>query len=110
MPAVRVRELAGAVASGARTVDLKDYADQGVALQDLRNGQLNGVLVIPPDFSRRALSSNQPHVALISDNTDNFVAATLSASLAMCQPSPVSRAWSRRRPPSGRGGGRPGGC
>ena len=53
MPAVRVRELAGAVASGARTVDLKDYADPGVALQDLRNGQLNGVLVIPPDFSQR---------------------------------------------------------
>src|SRR5678809_418908 len=68
MPAVRVRELAGAVASGARTVDLKDYADPGVALQDLRNGQLNGVLVIPPDFSRRSLSSNQPRVALISDN------------------------------------------
>ena len=81
MPAVRVRELAGAVASGARTVDLKDYADQGVALQDLRNGQLNGVLVIPPDFSRRALSSNQPHVALISDNTDNFVSATLAGTM-----------------------------
>ena len=81
MPAVRVRELAGAVASGARTVDLKDYADPGVALQDLRNGQLNGVLVIPPDFSRRSLSSNQPRVALISDNTDNFVSATLAGTM-----------------------------
>src|SRR5689334_10921222 len=78
MPAVRVRELAGAVASGARTVDLTDYPDPGVALKDLRNGQLNGVLVIPPDFSRRSLSSNQPRVALISDNTDNFVSATLA--------------------------------
>jgi len=81
MPAVRVRELAGAVASGARTVDLKDYAAPGVALQDLRNGQLNGVLVIPPDFSRRSLSSNQPRVALISDNTDNFVSATLAGTM-----------------------------
>ena len=81
MPAVRIRELAGAVASGARTVDLMDYADSGVALKDLRNGQLNGVLVIPPDFSRRSLSSNQPRVALISDNTDNFVSATLAGTM-----------------------------
>ena len=29
VPAVRVRELAGAVASGARTIDTVDYADQG---------------------------------------------------------------------------------
>jgi len=81
MPAVRVRELAGAVASGARTVDLMDYADPGVALADLRNGLVNGVLVIPPDFSRRSLSSNQPRVALISDNTDNFVSATMAGAM-----------------------------
>jgi len=78
-PAVRVRELANAVSSGARTVDLVDYADPGVALTDLRNGRVNGVLTIPPDFSRRALSKNQPRVALISDNTDNFVAASMAA-------------------------------
>lgn len=81
LPAVRIRELAGAVASGARTVDLIDYADPGVALTDLRNGRVNGVLTIPPDFSRRSLSKNQPRVALISDNTDNFVSATLAATM-----------------------------
>ena len=81
MPAVRVRELAGAVASGARTLDLIDYADPGVALTDLRNGRVNGVLTIPPDFSRRILSKNQPRVALISDNTDNFVSATLAGTM-----------------------------
>ena len=51
--AVRVRELASAVSSGARTLDLVDYADPGTALTDLRNGRVNGVLTIPPDFSRR---------------------------------------------------------
>ena len=81
MPAVRVRELAGAVSAGARTVDLMDYADSGAALQDLRNGLVNGVLIIPPDFSRRSLSSNQPRVALISDNTDNFVSATMAGTM-----------------------------
>ena len=41
------------MASGARTFDLLDYADSGQALADLRNGVVNGVLTIPPDFSRR---------------------------------------------------------
>jgi len=81
MPAVRVRELAGAVASGARTLDLIDYTDPGVALTDLRNGRVNGVLTIPPDFSRRALSKNEPKIALISDNTDNFVSASMAGTM-----------------------------
>src|SRR5438477_8874789 len=41
VPAVRVRELASAVASGARTIDTVEYADQGRALADLRNGGIN---------------------------------------------------------------------
>ena len=45
---------------------------------DLRNGRVNGVLTIPPDFSRRVLAKNEPRVALIEDNTDNFVSATLA--------------------------------
>src|SRR5712671_4067358 len=81
LPAVRVRELAGAVAGGARTFDTVQYADQGRALDDLRNGRINGVLTIPPEFSRRVLQKNEPHVALIEDNTDNFVSATLVGSM-----------------------------
>jgi ABC-2 type transport system permease protein len=82
VPAVRIRELATAVASGNHTFDLVDYADQGRALADLRNGVVNGVLTIPPDFSRRVIGRNQPRVALIADNTDSFVSATLSSTMA----------------------------
>jgi ABC-2 type transport system permease protein len=81
VPAIRIRELAGAVASGAHTVDLIEYVDPGVALADLRNGLVNGVLTIPPDFSQRSLSGNAPRVALISDNTDNFVSAALAGTV-----------------------------
>src|SRR5437870_8426271 len=56
VPAVRIREMAGAVAGGARTFDTVEYFDAGRALEDLRNGRINGVLTIPPDFSRRVLS------------------------------------------------------
>src|SRR5205814_953702 len=77
LPAVKIRELSGAVASGARTFDTVEYADQGEALADLRNGRINGVVTIPPDFSRRVLQKSQPRIALIEDNTDNFASATL---------------------------------
>jgi ABC-2 type transport system permease protein len=82
VPALKIRELAGAAASGAQTLDLSSYADQGEALRDLRNGVVNGVLTIPPDYSRRALMKNEPRVALISDNTDNVVAVALTGALS----------------------------
>ncbi len=81
LPAVRVRELASAAASGAHTIDVVSYSDPGQALLDLRNGRVNGVLTIPPDFSRRVLARDNPRVALIEDNTDNFVSASLAATM-----------------------------
>ncbi len=77
--AVKVRELCGAIAANARTFETVEYADSGEALADLRDGRINGVLTIPPQFSRRVLEKDDPRVALIEDNTDNFVAATLGA-------------------------------
>jgi ABC-2 type transport system permease protein len=82
VPAVRIRELAGAAASGAKVIDITQYGDQGSALTDLRNGRINGVLTIPPDFSRRVLSHTEPKIALIADNTDTVVASSLSATLS----------------------------
>jgi ABC-2 type transport system permease protein len=81
VPAVKLRELCGAVAANAGTFETIEYSDPGAAMTDLRNGKINGVLTIPPDFSRRDLAKNQPRVALIEDNTDNFVSATLAASI-----------------------------
>jgi ABC-2 type transport system permease protein len=82
LPAVRIRELAGAVQSGNHVLDVVDYGDPGHALTDLRDGRVNGVLTIPPDFSRRVLSRNEPKVALIADNTDSFVSNALAATMA----------------------------
>src|SRR3954470_7076743 len=82
LPAVRIRELAGAIQSGNRVLDLVDYGDPGRALSDLRDGRVNGVLTIPPDFSRRTLARNQPKVALIADNTDSFVSNALAATMS----------------------------
>src|ERR1700750_1257916 len=81
VPGVRVRERASAASSGAHTIDVFDYADQGRAIDDLRNGRVNGVLTIPTDFSRRVLAKNEQHVALIEDNTDGFVSVALAGTM-----------------------------
>ncbi len=96
LSAVQVRELCNAVASGARTFDTIQYSNEGEALADLRNGHINGVLIIPPEFTRRRLENAAPRLALIEDNTDNFVAATLAASMsgvigALSQPAADTR-------------------
>jgi ABC-2 type transport system permease protein len=82
LPAVKLRELTQAVSANASTFDTIAYDDVGQALTALRNGQLNGVLTIPPGFSRRALTKTEPRIALIEDNTDSFVATALGASLS----------------------------
>jgi len=81
LSAVKVRELCNAVANGSRTFETIEYSDEGQALADLRNGRVNGVLIIPPQLSRLQLEKAAPRVALIEDNTDTFVAATLAASV-----------------------------
>jgi len=93
--AVRVRELAGAVASGPRTFEPVEYHDAGLALRDLKNGRINGVLTIPPGYSRRALTGDDPRLALIEDNTDNFVATVMTGTM-----SGVVGALGRPREPS----------
>lgn len=81
LPAVQLRELAGALASGSHTLEPIAYQDAGQALSDLRNGKVNGVLTIPPGFSRRLLTENDPRVAIIADNSDLFVANALTAAI-----------------------------
>ncbi len=79
--AVKVQELCQAISAGAKTFDTVGYTNQGQAMADLRTGRVNGVLTIPPDYSRRVLAKDAPQVALVEDNTDNFVTSTLAASL-----------------------------
>lgn len=78
---VKLQELNLAVAANARTYRTIPYADQSTALHDLRNGKINGVLNIPPQFSRKILSANNPRVALIEDNTDQFSSSALEGAI-----------------------------
>jgi ABC-2 type transport system permease protein len=81
LPAVTLREMFGAIAANARTFETVDYVDPRRAIQDLRNGRINAVVNVPPDFSRDVLEQTGPKIALIEDNTDNFAVSALEASL-----------------------------
>jgi ABC-2 type transport system permease protein len=69
-----------AVAANARTFDTVACPDEAQAMRELRTGKLNGLLIIPPQFSRKVLAGADPRVALIEDNTDQFAASALQAS------------------------------
>ncbi|MGP8200362.1 MAG: ABC transporter permease [Limisphaerales bacterium] len=81
MPAIKVKEMAQAVAANARTFDTVAYDDQTTALRDLRNGKINGLLEIPPQFSRKVLAGANPQIGLAEDNTDQFSASALEGTM-----------------------------
>ncbi|MGH9416313.1 MAG: ABC transporter permease [Terriglobales bacterium] len=79
---VAVRERLRAVAANARTFLPVDYADQGRAIHDLREGRLAAVLIIPEHFSREQLTRQNPKLALITDNTDRATAGGVGSTMA----------------------------
>ncbi len=81
VPAIKMRELFQAVAANAQTFTPIIYSDKGAAMRDLRNGKLNGVLEIPPEFSRKVLAGANPSIALIEDNTDQFSSSALQGTM-----------------------------
>lgn len=80
--AVRLEEMFQAVTANARTFQMIRYADPQAAMTDLRNGRINGLVEIPPDFSRHVYQRVDPQLALVEDNTDNFVASTMQGTLS----------------------------
>jgi ABC-2 type transport system permease protein len=82
VPAVKLKEMCQAVAVNARTFDTIAYSDSATALRDLRDGKIQGVLNIPPNFSRKVLAGADPQIAAIVDNTDQFSSSAFESSLS----------------------------
>ena len=79
--AVKVREALAAVQSNAHTFIPIPYDNDKQAMEDVRNGRLDGAIIIPPEYSRRVYEENHPRIALVVDNTDNFMSSTLEQQL-----------------------------
>ena len=79
---VDVIERLRAVGANARTFLPVDYADEGAAVNDLRRGVLSAVVIVPQHYSRDLLEQHQPHLALITDNTDRSVAGAVGEQMS----------------------------
>ncbi len=80
--ALRIREAFDAVQANVRTFLPVYYTDDKQAAEDVRNGKLDGALIIPPQYSRRVYEGEQPRLALVVDNSDNFMSSTMEQKLA----------------------------
>ena len=79
--AVRIREAFNSVRANLRTFEPVFYTDEKQATEDVRNGKIQGAVIIPPQYSRRVYEKDQPRIALVVDNSDNFMTSTLEGEM-----------------------------
>ena len=80
--AIRIREAFDSIRANMRTFVPIYYSSQKQASEDVRNGKIQGAVIIPPDYSRRVYEQNHPRIALVVDNSDNFLSSTLEQELS----------------------------
>ncbi|HKD91332.1 MAG TPA: ABC transporter permease [Terriglobales bacterium] len=78
---VKIQEAFKAVQVNVKTFEPVSYPDERSAMEDVRNGKIDGAIVIPAQFSRRVYAQEQPQIALVVDNTDNFMSSSLEDKL-----------------------------
>ncbi|HEX3103702.1 MAG TPA: ABC transporter permease [Terriglobales bacterium] len=75
--ALKIREAFDSVRANIRTFEPVYYTDEKKAVEDVRNGKIQGAVIIPPQYSRRVYEQDAPKIGLVVDNSDNFMTATL---------------------------------
>ena len=79
---LKIREAFESVRANMRTFQPVYYSDEQHAVQDIRDGKIQGAVIIPPQYSRRVYDKDQPRIALVVDNSDNFTSSTLEGELS----------------------------
>jgi ABC-2 type transport system permease protein len=79
--ALRIREAFDSVRANIRTFIPIYYDSDKKAQEDVRNGRLEGAVIIPPQFSRRVYEENHPRIVLVVDNSDNFMSSAIESEL-----------------------------
>jgi ABC-2 type transport system permease protein len=79
--AVRIKEAFDAVRATAGTFIAIPYDNEVTAREDVRNGKIQGAVIIPAQYSKMVYEKNHPRIALIVDNSDNVMSAALEEKL-----------------------------
>jgi ABC-2 type transport system permease protein len=77
----RVREAILSLQMNGDVVRSIAYDNERDAARDVRDGVVQGAVVLPPGFSRRVYAGEQPRAGLLLDNTDAVVVGTLQGVL-----------------------------
>jgi ABC-2 type transport system permease protein len=79
--ALKIREAFDSVRVNLRTFEPVYYNDEKKAEEDVRNGKIEGAVIIPPQYSRRVYEKEQPQIGLVVDNSDNFMTSTIEGEM-----------------------------
>jgi ABC-2 type transport system permease protein len=79
--AIRIQEAFDSVRANLRTFETVPYTNERDAMEDVRNGKIQGAVIIPPQYSSKVYEKNHPQIALVVDNSDNFMSSTLEQKL-----------------------------
>jgi ABC-2 type transport system permease protein len=74
--AIRIKQAFDAVRANAGTFIAVPYHNEVQAREDVRNGKIQGAVIIPAQYSKMVYEKNHPRIALIVDNSDNFMSST----------------------------------
>ncbi len=80
--AVRIKEAFDAVRANAGTFITIPYDSEVQAREDVRNGKIQGAVIIPAQYSKMVYEKNHPRIALVVDNSDNFMSSTFEDKMA----------------------------
>jgi ABC-2 type transport system permease protein len=74
--AIRIKEAFDAVRANAGTFTAVPYDNEVKVREDVRNGKIQGAVIIPAQYSKMVYEKNHPRIALVVDNSDNFMSST----------------------------------
>ena len=80
--AIRIKEAFDAVRANAGTFIAIPYDNEVRAREDVRNGKIQGAVIIPAQYSKMVYEKNHPRIALIVDNSDNFMSSSFEEKMA----------------------------
>ena len=80
--ALRIRQAFDSVRANMRTFEPVYYDNDKKAMEDVRNGKIDGAVIIPPQYSSHVYEENHPRIALVVDNSDNFMSSTLEQEMS----------------------------
>lgn len=77
----RVIERLNALEAGPGNIRIFMVADQGKAVEGVREGRYKGALILPHDFSRNMIKGTRGEIGLFLDNTETISAGTLRSAV-----------------------------